>query len=187
MTYLIAGLGNPTAKYDKTRHNAGFETVDILAEKYGISWKKSMFQAMVGKGMIGSEKVMLVKPLTFMNLSGNAIRSLLRFYKIDAASGLVVIYDDSDLENGKLRLRKKGSAGSHNGMKSIVSSIGTEEFARIRIGIGKRPEQMDMVNYVLGRYDKETRPVMEEAFERAAEAAADIVEKGMDYAMNKYN
>lgn len=187
MTYLIAGLGNPTKKYERTRHNAGFDTVDILAETYGITWKKTMFQAMVGKGMIGGNKVMLVKPLTFMNLSGNAIRSLLRFYRLDADSQLIVIYDDSDLENGKLRLRKKGSAGSHNGMKSIVASIGTETFARIRIGIGKRPEQMDMVDYVLGRYDKETQKVMDQAFQRAAEAAADIVENGMDHAMNQYN
>ena len=187
MTYLIAGLGNPTKKYEKTRHNAGFDTVDLLAEKLGLSWKKTMFQAMVCKGVVGGKKVMLVKPLTFMNLSGNAIRSLLRFYRLDAASELIVIYDDSDLDPGKLRLRKKGSAGSHNGMKSIVSSIGTEVFARIRIGIGKRPEQMDMVDYVLGHYDKETRKVMEEAFAKAADAALDIVENGMDHAMNQYN
>ena len=142
---------------------------------------------MVGKGMIAGKKVILVKPLTFMNLSGNAIQKVLRFYRIDAESELIVIYDDTDLENGKLRLRKKGSAGSHNGMKSIVASLGTETFARIRIGIGKRPEQMDMVNFVLGRYDKETQEIMDQAFQRAAEAAADIVENGMDHAMNKYN
>ena len=149
--------------------------------------KKTVFNAMVGKTMIGGEKTLLVKPLTFMNLSGNAVRSVCRFYKIDPKEKLIVIYDDSDLEVGRLRLRKKGSAGSHNGMKSIVSCLGTEEFLRIRVGIGNRPEQMDMVDYVLGRYDKETRKVMEEAFARAADAAVDIVEHGMDHAMNQYN
>lgn len=185
--YLIAGLGNPTEKYSKTRHNAGFDTLDILAEKWNIKFKKSVFHALVGKGMIGREKVLLVKPLTFMNLSGNAVRAVSRFYKIDPEKELVVIYDDSDLEEGKLRLRKKGSAGSHNGMKSIISSIGTETFSRIRIGIGQRPEQVDMVDYVLGRFDKETRKIMEAAFERAADAAADIVVNGMDHAMNQFN
>ncbi|MBR2696523.1 MAG: aminoacyl-tRNA hydrolase [Parasporobacterium sp.] len=185
--FVIAGLGNPTEKYAKTRHNAGFDTIDILAEKLNVKMKKTVFNAMVGKTMIGGEKTLLVKPLTFMNLSGNAVRSVCRFYKIDPKEKLIVIYDDSDLEVGRLRLRKKGSAGSHNGMKSIVSCLGTEEFLRIRVGIGNRPEQMDMVDYVLGRYDKETRKVMEEAFARAADAAVDIVEHGMDHAMNQYN
>lgn len=185
--YLIAGLGNPTEKYAGTRHNAGFETVDILAEKYGIKMKKTLFQAMAGKGMIGREKVMLIKPLTFMNRSGSALRSVLRFYKIDPEENLIVIYDDSDLEEGRLRLRKKGSAGSHNGMKNVIRELGTEVFSRIRVGIGKRPDKMDMVDFVLGRYDKETRKLMEDAFRRASDAAADIVENGMDHAMNLYN
>lgn len=185
--FIIAGLGNPSDKYDKTRHNVGFDTVDILAEKLNAKMKKTVFNALVGKAVIGKEKVLLVKPLTFMNLSGNAIKAVSRFYKVDPKSQLIVIYDDADLEEGKLRLRKKGSAGSHNGMKSIVERLGTEDFSRIRIGIGKRPEQMDMVNYVLGRFDKETRVIMEQAFEKAAEAAIDIVENGMDHAMNHYN
>ncbi|MDO4529282.1 MAG: aminoacyl-tRNA hydrolase [Lachnospiraceae bacterium] len=185
--FVIAGLGNPTEKYAKTRHNAGFDTIDILAEKLNVKMKKTVFNAMVGKTVIGGEKTLLVKPLTFMNLSGNAVRSVCRFYKIDPKEKLVVIYDDSDLEEGRLRLRKKGSAGSHNGMKSIVSCLGTEEFFRIRVGIGKRPEQMDMVDYVLGRYDKETRKIMEDAFAKAADAAVDIVEHGMDHAMNQFN
>ena len=185
--FIIAGLGNPTDKYAKTRHNAGFDTVDILADKLNIKMKKSVFRALTGKGMIGGKKVLLVKPLTFMNLSGTAVKAVCRFYKTDPAKELLVIYDDSDLEEGRLRLRKKGSAGSHNGMKSIISCLGTEEFNRIRIGIGRRPEEMDMVDYVLGRYDKETRKVMEEAFGRAADAAIDIVENGMDHAMNQYN
>lgn len=185
--YLIAGLGNPTDKYAKTRHNAGFDTIDILAEKLGIRMKKTVFHAMVGKGMAGSEKVLLVKPLTFMNRSGNAIRAVSRFYKIDPAKELIVIYDDSDLEEGRLRLRKKGSAGSHNGMKSVIEGANTETFNRIRVGIGRRPEQMGMVDFVLGRFDPETRKRMEEAYERAAEAAVDIVENGMDHAMNHFN
>jgi len=185
--FVIAGLGNPTDKYAKTRHNAGFDTIDILAEKLNVKMKKTVFNAMVGKTVIGGEKTLLVKPLTFMNLSGNAVRSVCRFYKIDPKEKLVVIYDDSDLEEGRLRLRKKGSAGSHNGMKSIVSCLGTEEFFRIRVGIGNRPEQMDMVDYVLGRYDKETRKIMEDAFAKAADAAVDIVEHGMDHAMNQFN
>ena len=185
--YLIVGLGNPTEKYSKTRHNAGFDTVDVLAEKWNIKLKKSVFHALVGKGMIGREKVLLVKPLTFMNLSGNAVRAVSRFYRIDPEKDLIVIYDDSDLEEGQLRLRKKGSAGSQNGMKSVISSLGTESFSRIRIGIGHRPEQMDMVDYVLGRFDKETRKIMEEAFVKAADAAADIIENGMDHAMNQFN
>ena len=185
--FVIAGLGNPTDKYAKTRHNAGFDTIDILAEKLNVKMKKTVFNAMVGKTVIGGEKTLLVKPLTFMNLSGNAVRSVCRFYKIDPKEKLVVIYDDSDLEEGRLRLRKKGSAGSHNGMKSIVSCLGTEEFFRIRVGIGKRPEQMDMVDYVLGRFDKETRKIMEDAFAKAADAAVDIVEHGMDHAMNQFN
>ncbi|MBR3242866.1 MAG: aminoacyl-tRNA hydrolase [Parasporobacterium sp.] len=185
--YMIAGLGNPTEKYAKTRHNAGFDTIDVLAEKLDIKLKKTVFNAMIGRGMIGTKKVMLLKPLTYMNLSGNAIASAARFYKINPEKDLIVIYDDSDLAEGKLRLRKKGSAGSHNGMKNIIDRLGTDVFSRIRVGIGKRPEHMDMVDFVLGRFDKETRVIMEEAFVRAADAAVDIVENGMDHAMNHYN
>ncbi len=185
--HIIAGLGNPGEKYAKTRHNAGFDTVDILAARLNIKMKHSVFKAMTGKGMIGGKKVILVKPLTFMNLSGTSIRSILRFYKASPEEELTVIYDDSDIDLGKLRLRKKGSAGGHNGIKSIISSLGTQEFGRIRIGVGSCPDRMDMVSFVLGRYDKEDRAVMEAAFERAACAACDIVENGMEHAMNQYN
>ncbi len=185
--FVIAGLGNPSDKYSKTRHNVGFDTIDVLADRLNVKMKKTVFNALVGKAMIGGEKVLLVKPLTFMNLSGNAIKAVSRFYKIDPKTQLIVIYDDADLEEGKLRLRKKGSAGSHNGMKSIISMLGTEEFSRIRIGIGKRPEQMDMVDFVLGHFDKQTRVVMEDAFKKASTAAIDIIENGMDHAMNHFN
>lgn len=185
--YLIAGLGNPTEKYDKTRHNVGFETIDLLAARFQVKMKKRAFNAMAGKAQIGGEQVLLVKPLTYMNLSGNAIAAAARFYKINPEKELIVIYDDADLDAGRLRLRMKGSAGSHNGMKSIIERVGTGNFPRIRIGIGTRPEHIDMVDYVLGRFDKETRPLMEEAFSKAADAAVDIVEHGIDHAMNRFN
>lgn len=184
--YIIAGLGNPTDKYDKTRHNVGFDTIDLLAKDLGVTMGKSIFKALIGKTMIGSEKVLLVKPLTFMNLSGNAIRAIMHFYKINV-SKLVVIYDDVDLDVGRLRIRKKGSAGGHNGMKSIIAQVGSEEFCRIRVGIGHRPEEIDMINYVLGRFSKEDRAQVEDAMDRAAKAAKAIVTDGCDIAMNKYN
>lgn len=184
--YIIAGLGNPTDKYEKTRHNVGFDTVDILAKDLGVTMGKSIFKALVGKTRIGNEKVLLVKPLTFMNLSGNAIRALMHFYKVDATK-LIVIYDDVDLDVGRLRIRKKGSAGGHNGMKSIISQIGSEDFCRIRVGIGHRPEERDMISHVLGRFSAEDREQVEKAMERAAAAAKAVVEEGCDIAMNKYN
>ena len=185
--FIIAGLGNPTAKYAHSRHNVGFDTIDLLAEKYQIKMGRSLFRAQVGKGMIAGKKVLLVKPQTFMNLSGTALRPLVRFYKADPAKDLVVIYDDADLDVGRLRVRAKGSAGSHNGMKNIVEQLSTTEFARVRIGIGRRPEQTDMVDYVLSAFPPEERREVEGAMERAAEAAVTILEKGCDAAMNQFN
>lgn len=185
--YIIAGLGNPGSKYEHTRHNAGFDTIDILAKKYGITMGKSLFKAMVGKGMIGSEKVILVKPLTFMNLSGTAIRPIAKFYKTNLQENLIVIYDDSDLDVGKIRVRAKGSAGSHNGMKNIVGELSTTEFPRVRVGIGKRPEKMDMVDFVLSRFHEDERELMKESMENAAKAVVEIIEEGCVSAMNKYN
>lgn len=185
--FIIAGLGNPTAKYAHSRHNVGFDTIDILAEKYQIKMGKSLFRAQVGRGTIAGEKVVLVKPLTFMNLSGTAIRPIVRFYKSDPAKELIVIYDDADLDVGKLRIRAKGSAGSHNGMKNIVEQLATTEFARVRIGIGKRPEQTDMVDYVLSTFPPDERKEVESAMEKAAQAVSVILEKGCDAAMNQFN
>ena len=185
--FIIAGLGNPTSKYEHSRHNVGFDTIDILAEKYGIKMGKSLFRAMVGKGMIDGEKVLLVKPLTYMNLSGTAIRPIVRFYKVDPSKQLVVIYDDADLDVGRIRVRAKGSAGSHNGMKNIVEQLGTTEFPRVRVGIGKRPEHMDMVDYVLSRFPEEDRASIRTAMEKAAEAAVTILKEGCDRAMNLFN
>lgn len=185
--YLIAGLGNPTPKYEKTRHNMGFDCVDILAEKYKIALKKSRFRALVGKGEIGGKQVLLVKPLTFMNLSGEAVRKIANYYKIDTKKELVVIYDDTDLAIGAIRLKAKGSAGSHNGMKSIVENLGSEQFCRVRVGIGKRAENADMVDFVLGRFAPADRKEIDKALERAAESVVDIISNGIDCAMNDFN
>ena len=185
--FIIAGLGNPTKEYEKTRHNMGFDCVDILAGELKAKFKRSKFGAEVAKAEIGGEQVLLVKPLTYMNLSGNAIAPLAKYYKVDTKKDLVVIYDDTDTDVGKIRIRKKGSAGGHNGMKSIIANLGHEEFTRIRIGIGKRPEYMDMINFVLGRFPAEERKLVDEAQKRACDAAQEIVKKGADFAMNRYN
>lgn len=185
--YLIAGLGNPTAKYENTRHNAGFDVIDVLAEKYNIKVTENKNKALCGTGVIGGEKVMLVKPQTFMNLSGESIGAILNFYKMDPATRLIVIYDDITLAPGKLRIRKKGSAGGHNGIKNIIALTGTQDFMRIRVGVGAKPEGWDLVDYVLGRFSKEDRKLVEEAMENAADAAAMMVRGEVDQAMNKYN
>ena len=184
--YLIVGLGNPTKKYEHTRHNVGFDCLDILAARLTVKISRSMSRAHIGKGIIGKEKVVLAKPQTFMNLSGQAVQSLMRFYRIDPAR-LIVIYDDSDLDAGRLRIRKSGSAGGHNGMKDIIAMTGTQDFTRIRVGIGKCPPMMDMADFVLGHPEGEDRALLEEAMERAAQAAEDIVINGADHAMNCFN
>ena len=184
--YLIVGLGNPTEKYEHTRHNAGFDTIDILAQLLSVKINRSLHKSYYGKGMFGTEKIILAKPRTFMNLSGEAVRTLMQFYKIDR-DHLIVIYDDSDLEPGRIRIRKSGSAGGHNGMKDIIRMIGTQDFARIRVGIGRPPEYMEMPDYVLGRPAGEEKGIMQAAFEKAALAAKDILENGVDHAMNHFN
>lgn len=184
--FLIVGLGNPTGQYEHTRHNAGFDCLDLLASETSIRINRSSCRAHIGKGRIGAHKVILAKPQTYMNLSGQAVSALMRYYKIDPAH-LIVIYDDTDLDTGRIRIRRNGSAGGHNGMKDIIAMLGTQEFCRIRIGIGRRPEYMEMVDYVLGRPAAGDRERMEEAFAQAASAARDIVENGPDHAMNAYN
>lgn len=185
--YVIAGLGNPTAKYDKTRHNVGFDVIDVLAKKYNIKVTDSRNKAMCGTGLIEGEKVMLVKPQTFMNLSGESIAAILNFYKLDAATQLIVIYDDITLEPGRLRIRKKGSAGGHNGIKNIIARTGTQDFMRIRVGVGEKPEGWDLADYVLSRFSKEERKSVEEAMEDAADAAVFMIHGEVDKAMNRYN
>ncbi len=185
--YIIAGLGNPTRKYEKTRHNIGFDAVDILADSFHISWNVEKHQAVCGSGIIAGQKVLLVKPQTFMNNSGEAVGAVMNYYKLDPASQLLVIYDDISLDPGSIRIRLKGSAGGHNGMKSIISHIGTQEFARIKVGIGAKPAGWDLVDHVLGRFSGEERLKIEEALKDAAAAAELIIADDAAQAMNLYN
>ena len=184
--YLIAGLGNPTREYEKTRHNVGFEAIDILADKAGTTVTEKKHKALYGKGYIGGQKVVLAKPQTYMNLSGESIREIADFYKIEPEN-IIILCDDINLSEGQLRIRLKGSAGGHNGLKNIISHLGTQEFPRIRIGVGEKPRGMDLADYVLGRFPKEQQTVMEEAYRDAAEAACMMIEDGADAAMNHYN
>ena len=183
--YIIAGLGNPGRKYENTRHNMGFTVVDLLAEKYGIKVDKIKFKALVGEGRIAGQKVLLVKPQTYMNLSGQSIREVMSFYKEDIEN-LIVIYDDIDIPTGTIRLRKKGSAGTHNGRRNIVYLLADDGFPRIRVGIGSE-KKVDLINYVTGGVTKGEKELLEGALVKAADAAAAIVEKGIEKAMNEYN
>lgn len=183
--YVIAGLGNPGKKYENTRHNMGFLTVDRLAEKHSIKVSKIKHKALIGDGNISGQRVLLVKPQTYMNLSGDSLREIMSYYNIDIEK-LIVIYDDLDLETGALRIRKKGSAGSHNGMKSVVSQLQSKDFPRIRIGIGKSGG-LDWKEFVTGRVGKQEGDILADTIARAASAAECILEKGIDRAMNEYN
>ena len=184
--YVIAGLGNPGKQYEGSRHNVGFMTLDQLADRFGIDVKERAHKALIGKGVIEGNKVILVKPQTFMNLSGESIRAVLDYYKVDP-SELIVIYDDISLEPGALRIRKKGSAGGHNGIKNIIAHLGTQEFPRIRVGVGEKPERMDLADYVLGRFSKGEQEMMETAYRDGAAAAVSMLTEGIDAAMNHFN
>ena len=184
--YLIIGLGNPEEEYSKTRHNMGFNAINKIAEKYEIEMKQTKFNGIYGSGNIEGEKVMLIKPQTYMNLSGKCVKEFLDFYKIEKEK-MIIIYDDMDVEPGKIKIRKQGSAGSHNGMKSIISEIQTQEFPRIRIGIGRPIHENDKINYVIGNIPEEEMEKLEEGIEKAKEATIDILAKGIDHAMNKFN
>lgn len=183
--HIIAGLGNPGRKYENTRHNLGFITVDRLAEEHGISVTKSKHKALIGEGRISGQKVLLVKPQTFMNLSGEAVRAVMDYYK-EPVENLLVIYDDADIPAGAVRIRKKGGAGTHNGMKSVVSCLGDDGFARIRIGIGTQDDR-DIVDHVLGGFTREEADVMREAVLTAVSAVECMLSEGIDIAMNEYN
>ena len=185
--YLIVGLGNPGRKYEKTRHNMGFDVIDCLVEKHGVPQSGVKFNAMFGKGLIGGERVILMKPLSFMNLSGGPVREMVNFFKIDPEKELIVIYDDIDLDPGQLRIRKQGSAGGHNGMKDIIRCLGTDRFVRVKVGVGSRPQDWDLADYVLSRFSDVDRKVIDEGIEQAADAVEMAVEKGVDIAMNQYN
>ena len=184
--YLIVGLGNPEEEYNKTRHNMGFNTINEISEKYKIEVKQKKFQALYGSGIIEGQKVILLKPQTYMNLSGNSVKEVVDFYKIEK-NNLIVIYDDMDIAPGKIKVRKKGSAGGHNGMKSIIQMLGTEDFCRIRVGIGRPEFKGGEINYVIGAIPEEEIPKLNEGIELAKNAVIDILKNNIDYAMNKYN
>ena len=185
--YVITGLGNPTLKYSKTRHNVGFDTIDVLAKKYGIKVKKKQFKALIGEGFIGGEKVILVKPMTYMNNSGESVSEIVKYYKIDPDMELIIISDDLNLDVGVLRIRAKGSAGGHNGLKSIIKCVGTESFDRVRIGVGKVPAGTDVITHVLTRFSRADRAIVKESFEIAADAIVSIISDGIDKTMSKFN
>ncbi len=185
--YIIVGLGNPGSKYEGTRHNMGFDVIDRLVETCRVPEGGTKFHSLYGMGTIEGQKILLMKPLTYMNLSGTAVSEAVNFYKIDPESELVVISDDIDLEPGHIRIRKKGSAGGQNGLKDIIQKIGTQNFTRVRVGTGAKPQGWDLADWVLSRFSKDDRAKVDDAICRAADAVAAIVTDGPDAAMNKYN
>ena len=185
--YLIVGLGNPGKQYENTRHNVGFDAVDLLVDEYRVPSSGKQHKAMYGKGVIAGQKVILAKPLPYMNLSGKSVRALVDYYKLDPEEELIVIYDDISLDVGKLRIRAKGSAGGHNGIKNIIAQLGTQEFTRIKIGVGEKPAKMDLADYVLGRFSKEEQPIIRESADRAREAVCEMITHDVASAMNKFN
>ena len=184
--YLIVGLGNPGKQYDMTRHNIGFHTIDYIADKYGAKLTKLKFKAVYGEATISGEKVYLVKPQTYMNLSGDSVGEMAQFYKIPPEN-IIVINDDISLDVGRIRVRPKGSAGGHNGIKSIIAHLGTQEFPRVKVGVGEKPARMDLADYVLGHFSKEEQATMDDAVKEAADAVCEIVNVGIAQAMNDHN
>lgn len=185
--YIIVGLGNPDRKYQGTRHNIGFDVIDAVAEKNHITVGEKKHKALIGKGVVGGRRVVLVKPQTYMNLSGESVRQVIDFYKVDEKSELIVISDDVSLDVGQIRIRKKGSAGGHNGLKNIILHLGHDEFQRVRMGVGEKPEGYDLADYVLGHFSDKEREIMDESVRRAAGAVEVMVRDGADAAMNLYN
>lgn len=183
---LIVGLGNPGRDYAGTRHNIGFGVVTRISDKYNIPLGSKEHKAVCGKGMIGSEKVIIAQPQTFMNLSGESVRSLADYYKVECED-IIVAYDDVSMEVGQLRVRAKGSAGGHNGIKNIIAHLGTNEFPRVKVGVGAKPEGGDLVRHVLGRFSKGDEKIIGEALDLAVDAVETIVTDGVDAAMNRYN
>ena len=185
--FITAGLGNPPSQYEGTRHNIGFDVMDALAEKYNISISEKKHKALCGKGVIEGEKVLLVKPQTYMNLSGESIAEILNYYKLDAEEDFLVVFDDISLAPGNIRIRKKGSAGGHNGIKNIIAMTGTQNFKRIKVGVGEKPKGWDLADYVLGRFSDEDRKKVNDAIEDAIGAVSMILRGETDQAMNCYN
>ena len=185
--YIIVGLGNPTKEYEGTRHNVGFDVIDAIADKYNIDVTERKHRAFCGKGLVAGQRVILVKPQTYMNLSGESVRSVLDFYKVDEESELIVIYDDVSLGVGQLRIRKKGSAGGHNGIKNIIQHLGHNVFQRIKVGVGEKPKEYDLADYVLGHFSKEDKELMKDGYKRSVEAVEMLVMGDVDGAMNEFN
>lgn len=184
--FVVAGLGNPGRQYADTKHNVGFQVIDKLAEKYGIAVEKEKQKALIGDGMIQNRRVLLVKPQTFMNLSGESIREIVNFYKIPQEN-FVVIYDDTSMPAGQIRLREKGSHGGHNGIRNIIQQMGTDVFNRVKVGIGEKPNGWDLADYVLAKFAEDDLPLMEEGMEQAVQAVELILSRGMADAMNRMN
>lgn len=187
ISWIIAGLGNPEPKYEITRHNAGFLAIDRIADNANVSIKKMKFHALIGEAELGGERCLLLKPLTYMNKSGEAIAEAMRYYQIPPER-VLILFDDISLDPGKLRIRQKGSAGGHNGIKSIIEMTKSSDFPRIKIGVGKKPHpDYDLADWVLSKFKKDELPLMDEAFTNAADAAVMIVSGSIDRAMNRYN
>ncbi len=183
---LVFGLGNPEKDFKGTRHNVGFETINKLAYDFNIDINRAKFKAHSGEGMISAHKAMLIKPQTYMNLSGESVREFLAFYKL-TPKDIIVIYDDIDIPLGQIRIRERGSAGTHNGMRNIVERLNTDEFPRIRIGIGEKPPRMDLGDFVLSHFKKDEMDKIIEGITKAGDAVSDILLNGVTFAMNKYN
>ena len=184
--YLIVGLGNPEEQYDKTRHNMGFDVINLISKRYNIEVNKNKFNGLYGIGNIENEKVILLKPQTFMNLSGDSLIKFVNFYKIEL-NKIIVICDDLDTSVGKIRIRKKGGPGTHNGMKSVVACLNSEEFIRVRVGIGMPENKNDLINYVIGKISDENYNELQYGIKLAADATCKIMKNGVDIAMNQYN
>lgn len=185
--FIIAGLGNPESKYNGTRHNIGFSAVTAISDSYNIPLDIRKHKALCGRGYIEGQKMLLAQPQTYMNLSGESIRELVDYYKIEPESELIIIYDDINLAPGRLRIRARGSAGGHNGIKSIITHLGSQSFARIRIGVGEKPKGWDLADYVLSRFDRNEEPVIREALQDTVEACKVIMLENIGAAMNRFN
>jgi peptidyl-tRNA hydrolase, PTH1 family len=185
--WVIVGLGNPGEDYARTRHNVGFQCVNELARRHGLAFDKKIAKARVAEGHVGGQRVALAKPFTFMNAIGSAVVGLCQWYKVAPEHNLLVIYDDLDLPFGVLRLRERGSSGTHNGMKSVVAQLGGQAFPRIRFGIGQGPPGRDAAKYVLGRFTREEEAALPDMIARAADAADTVIRDGFTTAMNRYN
>ena len=184
--YLIVGLGNPGNEYDRTRHNMGFHVINKLASEYKIELSRNKFNGIYGSGIIEGEKVILLKPQTYMNSSGESIIEYKNFYKLNDEN-ILVVYDDIDIEPGEIRIRRKGSPGSHNGMKSVVHFLNSEDFPRVRVGIGKPREENELIEYVVGFVKEEEWKLLNEGIDKAKNAIVQILKDGIDRAMNLYN